>query len=140
MLIVLLVMCMGFEHTAPAYRLVGIWESEEENLQIEMFEERGEFCGRMIFYKCSTDDIMRSTTDTENPDKHLRDRKLLGLKLITKLEYRGDGVWDGGKIYDPNSGRTFEARIQLNGQNTAFVRGYWKYRWIGRTMTFYRKR
>ena len=36
----------------------------------------------MIYFKCSTDEIMRTCTDTENPDKNLTDRKLLGLKLV----------------------------------------------------------
>jgi uncharacterized protein (DUF2147 family) len=137
--LLLFVIASGFDSLSPAYRLVGVWESEEENLQIQMFEDHGQFSGRMIYYKCSSDDIMRSTTDVENPNEKLRHRKLLGLTLITNLLYQGDGVWDDGKIYDPNSGRTFEARIQLLGNNTAMVRGYWKYRWLGRTMTFNRK-
>jgi uncharacterized protein (DUF2147 family) len=130
----------GFNNPDPSHRLVGVWESEEKNLQIEMFEDRGEFAGRMIYFKCSSDDIMRNCTDTENPDKRLKDRKLLGMKLVTQLSYQGKNVWDDGKIYDPNSGNTFEARIQLMGPDKAIVRGYWKFRWIGRSMVFYRKR
>jgi uncharacterized protein (DUF2147 family) len=130
----------GFETPEAAYRLIGVWESEEKNLQIEMFEDNGHFAGRMIYFKCSSDHIMRTCTDTENPDKRLTDRRLLGLKLVTRLSYQGKGVWDNGKIYDPNSGNTFEARIHLTGSNTAIVRGYWKYRWFGRSMVFNRKR
>jgi uncharacterized protein (DUF2147 family) len=129
----------GFNDSRPSHDVVGIWESEEKNLQIEMFEDNGQFAGRMIYFKCSSEQVMRTCTDTENPDKTLTARKLLGLKLVTRLEYKGMDVWDDGKIYDPNSGRTFEARIQLTGPNTAIVRGYWKFRWIGRSMVFYRK-
>lgn len=128
----------GFKTSNPARQVVGVWESEEKNLQIEMFEENGEFAGRMIYFKCSSQEIMQTSKDTENPKKHLRSRNLLGLTLVTKLDYQGDGVWDDGKIYDPNSGNTFEARIQLIDQNTAVVRGYWKYRWLGRSMIFKR--
>jgi uncharacterized protein (DUF2147 family) len=117
---------------------VGVWESEEKNLQIQMFEDNGEFAGRMVYFKCSTDDVMKTSKDIENPNKHLRSRNLLGLKLVSKLGYQGNGVWDDGKIYDPNSGNTFEARIELTGPNTAVVRGYWKYRWFGRSMVFRR--
>lgn len=128
----------GFDTTAPANRLIGVWESEEKNLQIQMFDDNGHFAGKMIYFKCSSDDIMRNSVDSENPDKALINRKLLGLKLVDKLSYQGDNVWDNGKIYDPNSGNTFEARIQLIGPNTAIVRGYWKFRWIGRSMVFNR--
>jgi hypothetical protein len=34
---------------------------------------------------------------------------------------------------------TYEARIQLTGLNTAVVRGYWKFKWLGRSMVFNRK-
>lgn len=137
--VVSFVFLTGFREPYLPSPLIGVWESEEKNLQIEMFEDNGHFAGRMIYFRCSSDDIMRTSKDTENPDSGLRSRKLLGLKLVTKLNYHGNNVWDDGKIYDPNSGRTFEARIQLTSSNTAIVRGYWKYRWIGRSMIFNRK-
>lgn len=133
------VVITGFDVVKPSHQLVGVWEAEEKNLQIEMFEDNGQFAGRMIYFKCSSEEIMRTCTDKENPDPNLTGRKLLGLKLVTKLEYKGLDVWDGGEIYDPNSGRIFDARIKLTGPNTAIVRGYWKYRWIGRSMVFNRK-
>jgi|SRR5688572_31737899 len=138
-LFLLFILLAGFNSHDEARKLVGIWESEEKNLQIEMFEDDSGFAGRMIYFKCSSDEIMRTSKDTENPDKHLTNRNLLGLKLVTSLEYQGNGVWDDGKIYDPNSGNTYEARIQLTGPNSAIVRGYWMHRWFGRSMVFNRK-
>ena len=135
-----LVAITGFNDARPSHDVVGVWESEEKNLQIEMFEDNGQFAGRMIYFKCSSEQVMRTSTDSENPDKTLTNRKLLGMKLVTRLDYKGNNVWDDGKIYDPNSGRTFEARIQMTGPDTAIVRGYWKFRWIGRSMVFYRKK
>ena len=92
-----------------------------------------------MYFQCSTEEDMRTRVDTENPDPRLVDRKLLGLKLVERLTYEGDNVWGGGKIYDPNSGHTYDARIQLTSSNTAVVRGYWKFRWIGRSMVFNRR-
>jgi uncharacterized protein (DUF2147 family) len=129
----------GFDRTVTSQTIVGVWESEEKNLQIEMFDDHGEVAGIMIYFKCSSDDVMRNSKDTENPDEALTSRSLLGLKLVTELDYKGAGVWDDGKIYDPNSGNTYEARIHLTGPNTAVVRGYWKFKWIGRSMVFNRK-
>lgn len=136
-----LVVCLcltGFDTLRPEKMLIGTWESEEKNLQMEMFEENGKFSGRMVWFKCSSEEIMRNSRDTENPNRNLRDRKLLGLTLVTELTYEGDNVWSSGKIYDPNSGNTFETRITLTSKNTAIVRGYWKFRWLGRSMTFNR--
>jgi uncharacterized protein (DUF2147 family) len=139
-LLVIMFASSSFHSASDGYHLAGVWESDEKNLQIEMFEKDGVFCGRMVYFKCETDEIMRASKDIENPDKALTNRNLLGLTLVTELSYQGGNVWDEGKIYDPNSGRTFEARIQLTGSNSAIVRGYWKYRWIGRSMVFYRKK
>ena len=138
LLIPLFLLLAGFDSIVPKDRLVGMWESEDRDLQIEMFEDGDEFSGRMIYFKCTSDEVMRTSKDIENPSKELRSRNLLGLTLVTKLNYQGENVWDDGKIYDPNSGNTFEARIHLIDANTAIVRGYWKYRWLGRSMKFKR--
>lgn len=123
----------------PSLTLIGTWESEEKNLQIEMYKDRdGRIAGRMIYFKCVSDSVMRATKDIENPNPGLINRNLLGLTLVTSLEYLGSGVWDNGKIYDPNSGRTFEAQIQTTNSASAVVRGYWRYKWIGRSMNFRR--
>jgi len=124
---------------SPAERLIGVWESEEKNLLIQISKEGPHFVGTMTYYQCATETIMRSRVDIENPDPSLVGRKLLGLKLVEKLSYRGNDVWDGGKIYDPNSGRTYDARVQLTNANTLVVRGYWRFRWLGRSMVFNRR-
>jgi len=129
----------GFNVISPGEQLIGVWESEEKNLLIQISKEADQFVGTMTWFQCANEMIMRSTVDTENPDPSLVGRKLLGLKLVTKLSYEGNNVWDGGKIYDPNSGYTFEARIHLIDPNKAVVRGYWKFRWFGRSMIFNRR-
>jgi hypothetical protein len=59
------VVMTGFKVIKPSHQLVGIWESEEKNLQIEIFEDNGQFAGRMIYFKCSSEEIMRTCTDIE---------------------------------------------------------------------------
>jgi uncharacterized protein (DUF2147 family) len=113
----------GFNVISPAERLIGVWESEEKNLLIQISKEEDHFVGTMTWFQCATETIMRTTVDSENPDRRLVGRKLLGLKLVEKLSYEGNNVWGGGKIYDPNSGNTYEARIHLTNPNTAIVRG-----------------
>ena len=82
--------------------------------------------------------MMFSYRDTENPDPKLITRPLIGMKVVEKIFYQGDNIWGDGKIYDPNTGHTFDARITLTDPNTAVVRGYWKFRWIGRSIVFHR--
>ncbi len=136
------ILFFGFNSTdsyREANRIVGMWESVEKNLQIEMIEEDGHFAGRMVWFLCSSgESMMFSYRDTGNPDPKLTERPLIGLKVVEKIYYQGNNVWGDGKIYDPNTGHTFDARITLTDQNTAVVRGYWKFRWIGRSIVFHR--
>jgi uncharacterized protein (DUF2147 family) len=129
----------GTDSHREANRIVGIWESVEKNLQIEMVEEEGHFAGKMIWFLCSSgESMMFSYRDTENPDPKLTTRPLIGLNVVEKIYYQGNNIWGDGKIYDPNTGHTFDARITLIESNTAVVRGYWKFRWIGRSIVFHR--
>src|SRR5690349_11611740 len=107
----------GFKAISPSERLIGVWESEEKNLLVQISKEKDHFVGTMTFFLCPTETIMRTKVDSENPDPSLTGRKLLGLKLLESLSYEGNNVWSGGTIYDPNSGRTYEARIQLISSN-----------------------
>jgi uncharacterized protein (DUF2147 family) len=122
-----------------ANRIVGVWESVEKNLQIEMVEEDGHFAGKMVWFLCSSgESVMFAYRDTENPNPKLTERPLIGLKVVEKIFYHGNNIWDDGKIYDPNTGHTFDARITLINPNTAVVRGYWKFRCLGRSIVFHR--
>lgn len=139
---VIAILFFGFtsvDSNREANRIVGIWESEEKNLQIEMVEEDGHFVGKMVWFLCASgESMMFSYRDTENPDPKLTVRPLIGLRVVEKIYYQENNIWGNGKIYDPNTGHTFDARITLSEPNTAVVRGYWKFRWIGRSIVFHR--
>jgi uncharacterized protein (DUF2147 family) len=137
-LLVLFIVITGFDSNPVADRLIGVWESEEKNLRIQMLEEDGQFVGKMLWFQCSSESVMHAYRDTENPDPSLTSRPLVGMKLVEKLSYHGDNTWGNGKIYDPNSGYTYDAQIHLTSHDTAVVRGYWKFKWFGKSMVFHR--
>ena len=85
------------------------------------------------------DDPNRSTVDEKNPDPQLRSRKLLGLELFSGFEFDGDDRWINGRIYDPNSGKTYRCIITIKDRDTLRVRGYIGISLIGRTETWTRK-
>jgi uncharacterized protein (DUF2147 family) len=53
--------------------------------------------------------------------------------------YKGDNVWDDGKIYDPKNGSTYDCTITMINNNTIEVRGYIGISIIGRTDTWTRQ-
>lgn len=67
------------------------------------------------------DDNGNPVRDMENPDDTLRGRPILGLNLLQNVTKDGDR-WEG-KIYDPESGNTYSARIRVK-DGMLEMRGY----------------
>lgn len=76
--------------------------------------------------------------DLENPDASLRERPIVGLRILSGFTYDGDGRWSGGTIYDPANGKTYKSRLTLAGAGTLDVRGYVGVPLFGRTTTWKR--
>lgn len=75
----------------------------------------------------------RNKIDRFNPDESKRQRPLIGLMVLEKLTYSGNNKWEGGTIYDADSGKTYRCCITLESQNELAVRGYVGLQLIGRT-------
>lgn len=62
------------------------------------------------------------STDVKNPDAKLRGRPLLGLATLTGFT-RDGAVWKGGRAYDPKTGRSYRATLELNPDGSLKVTG-----------------
>lgn len=76
--------------------------------------------------------------DDRNPDPSLRNRRLQGLTIMTGFRYDDDGRWTGGKVYDPNTGKTYKCTVTLLDDNTLKIRGYIGVSLFGRSETWTR--
>jgi uncharacterized protein (DUF2147 family) len=76
--------------------------------------------------------------DDLNPDPALRGRPLQGLTIMSGFRYDADGRWVDGRIYDPNSGKTYKGTIQQVDADTLKLRGYVGISLFGRTETWTR--
>jgi uncharacterized protein (DUF2147 family) len=76
--------------------------------------------------------------DDLNPDPALRDRFLDGMTIMWDFEYSGNNKWTGGRVYDPNSGKTYKCILTLVDHNTLKVRGYIGLSLFGRSDTWTR--
>lgn len=59
--------------------------------------------------------------DINNADPAKRERRLLGLPILSSLVAEGD-VWRG-QIYDPKSGRTYTSEVRRKGSGALEVKG-----------------
>jgi uncharacterized protein (DUF2147 family) len=76
--------------------------------------------------------------DRYNPNPDLRNRSLVGLTFLEGFTYMGDNTWDSGRIYNPENGKFYKARIRLAGSDRLMLRGYWGVSLLGRTETWVR--
>ena len=60
-----------------------------------------------------------------------------GMNILTGLSKDGD-EWNGGKILDPENGKTYKCYITLEDKNKLKLRGYIGFSLIGRTEYWYR--
>ncbi|MBI3481623.1 MAG: hypothetical protein HY015_01350, partial [Bacteroidetes bacterium] len=59
--VIILTLLFGFtsdNSSREANRILGIWQTEEKNLQIEMIEGDGYYAGRMIWFLCASGESM----------------------------------------------------------------------------------
>jgi len=66
------------------------------------------------------------------PDPSLRSRPIIGLQIMHGFKYHGDGKWEEGKVYNPQNGKTYSARIKLKDGKLE-MRGYIGISMLGKT-------
>ncbi len=133
----------GFGDSGDA--IVGVWNTADNDAKIEMYRCGAGYCGRIVHLERATyppDDkhgmAGLPVVDRNNPNPALRRRPLLGLTFIEGFQYQGEKVWDGGRIYNPENGKIYKARISLADGDHILFRGYWGISLLGRTETWVR--
>ena len=54
--------------------------------------------------------------DIKNPNKSKRSVPMQNVVLVDKVTYK-DGCWQGGRIYDPTSGKSYKVELRLNNND-----------------------
>ena len=111
--------------------IAGLWEVAEGDGHIKIFRCGERYCGSIAWLKepvYPLDDAGRipgkPLVDRENPKKELRGRPLIGLQMMEGYTFRGSNLWDGGRIYNTENGKTYSSRISLKSRDVLELRGY----------------
>lgn len=116
--------------------ILGTWYNTEKSAQIEIMKIGSEFQGKIVKLENGAD-YSTPPLDAKNENQKLRTRPIHGLKILNGLKY-SDGIWKEGKIYDPNTGKTYSCEVSLKNQSVLEVKGYLGFSWIGRTVEWTR--
>lgn len=126
--------------SARAAEPTGLWWAEGGAAQVEILPCEDALCGRVVWLRHPFAEDGCTLRDAENPDPALRGRAVLGLTLLRGLRPApgAEKEWNDGEIYDPSSGRTYRAFVELDGPDRLRVRGFFGLRMLGRTTTWSR--
>lgn len=119
--------------------ITGKWITEEVKSVVEIYEKDGKYYGKIIWLKDPNGDDGLPKKDKENPDAALRKREITGMVFMSGFTFNGKS-WEGGKVYDPESGNTYSGSMKLRSPDVLDLRGYMGVSMLGRTATWYRKK
>jgi uncharacterized protein (DUF2147 family) len=83
---------------------------------------------------------LKPDIDRHNPDPALQNRSLKDITFLWGFNYNlKKNTWHDGKVYDPDTGKTYSAKLQLDKTaNILKMRGYIGISLFGRSASFER--
>lgn len=128
---------------AAARAVLGDWTTRDdatgEPRAVVRFSESGGVVTGRIVRVLPTRRYPNPTTTCDDCSARYRGRDVTSYDLVTGMRWSGS-EFAGGRIIDPESGRTYRATMRLDGADRLRVRGYVGVRALGRTQVWERTR
>ncbi len=139
-LISLLVAGASLAAAADPMSPVGAWttiddETKKPKSVVRITEKDGVISGAIekILDPAKQDSKCEECAD----DDPRKGKPVVGMTILTGLKKEGDNVYGGGRVLDPNNGKTYNARVTvIDGGKKLEMRG--SILFIGRTQTWLR--
>jgi Uncharacterized protein conserved in bacteria (DUF2147). len=116
--------------------ILGTWYNTEKTAKVIISKSGDKFMGK-ISWLLEPEKNGVPAMDEQNDNDKLKQRPLMGLTILEGLTYK-NGIWKGGKIYDPKSGNTYSCELKLLSKDVLEVTGFMGFSWIGRTVEWTR--
>jgi len=114
--LVLLLLTLGFlnniQAQEPSNKIIGIWLNEDKTNKIEIYKASDTYSGKIVWLAKMESNPNLHPKDKNNPNPELRSRSILGMDIITGLQYSG-GKWANGTIYAPKKGMYADCKVEL---------------------------
>jgi len=113
--------------------IVGVWLTGSGKAHVKIDKVGNYYFGRIVWLKDPLNDLGKPKLDKNNEDISKRSKSVLGMQLIGGFEWKNDNLWDNGDIYDPENGKTYKCKLDLENLSTMNVRGFIGISLFGRT-------
>ena len=127
-----------FLHSSEDNYVFGEWFTEDSLSKVHIYRDNESLTGKNVkkknpVYPETDKEAGKCKYDRNNPDREKQKRPLIGLKIVWGFKFDGKN-WDEGKIYDPESGKTYNCSIKKLDNNRLKIRGSLdKWGLLGRT-------
>jgi uncharacterized protein (DUF2147 family) len=116
--------------------ITGNWLTDGGKAIVTIARCGSNICGRISRVLVRTPD--EDQRDINNPDASLRSRPIEGMRVLSGFRLDGD-QYRHGRIYDPESGRSYNARLRLNSNGSLRVTGCLSIGWPCQSQTWTRR-
>jgi len=103
------VMSMGM---AQAAGIDGVWKTEK-GWKVKIYKCGSSRCGKVVGGT--------KAKDVHNPNKALRSRRMVGVRMVWGMKKSGSGY--AGKLYNPNDGKTYTGKIAVKSASAIKLSG-----------------
>lgn len=105
-------------------REVGIWFDNSGKGAVEIAPCGSSLCGKIVWLKEPFNAEGKPLVDRFNPNPQRRTSTICGLQVLGGLQFMPEGTWDVGWIYDPKTGKAYDAALTLTAPDQLKVTGY----------------
>jgi uncharacterized protein (DUF2147 family) len=120
--------------------IAGIYLTVDGGAQVRVVRASdGTYTGKIVWLRNDKDRL-----DKNNPDPGKKGDRVLGLVILSGFKANEETKrWEGGTIYDPKNGKTYDAFIWRDPDQPGvlFLKGYvFGITWLGRSTTWTEER
>ena len=136
--ITILALFVSMAFYAQSNSVIGKWKTIDDETGkpksiVEIYEHSGKIYGKVVDI-LDAEKKKNLCTNCPGEDKN---KPVMGLVIIKGLSKEGN-EYNGGKILDPVSGKTYKCFLALEGSDKLKVRGYIGLSLFGRTQIWHR--
>ncbi len=120
--------------------ITGYWLTANKASIIQFTKEGDVYNGKIVWLRQPNDKSGKPVKDLNNPNKAKRNNPVLGTLMVYNLKYNAaKKIYEGGKAYQPQTGRTFDCKAKVTGNgNVLEVTGIAGLSMISKTLTWSR--
>ncbi len=94
----------------------GLWATPGLGSQVALQacgQDGQELCGSIVWLWEAEDAAGQVRTDLKNPQPDRRAKPLVGAQILSGFRRGDDGVWRGGRLYNPDDGRSYTGTLRM---------------------------